>query len=570
VITPSEQTQMSQLSTQLQDALRFQQQGQPTLAERIYRQAITDAPTDPRPWSELGKLLHRHGHLQAALPMLQKAAALSRQPVHCFDLGRLLVDLKDYKAACDCFRAILKQQPKHLAARYHLCHTLYLAGHLDEAEAAFRRAIKDHPEQAVEVHSALGIVLHSQARTDEAIDSMQAAVNLRPDAIDSRVNLAEALRQQGRIDEAVAQFRESIARAPYSGSLWYKLADSIKFADPECADIAAMKAALDRSDQAGAGDQDRMYLAFALAKACDDCGLADLAFPMMVLANRLKRETFGYDPEQDRRMFASIKTRFTAELFAHPPQARADSPIRPVFIVGMPRSGTSLVEQILSCHPKVHACGERHELQWSIERVLQDSGIDDKTTLATLPTEVLQSIADTYLKHMGADADRPWLTNKLPFNFLYIGWIQLLFPNAVIVHCRRDPVYTCLSIYQRLFPSLDGFAYDLAELGRYYRSYEDLMQHWETIFSERILDVNYETLVAHQEQETRRLLAHCGLDWDPSCLSFHENRRIVSTASFEQVRRPLYADSIRRSDPYRKHLGTLLENLGPIDRNAPR
>lgn len=537
------------------------------MAERIFRQAITDFPTDARPWNLLGKLLHQYGHKRDALPLLQKAAALSRQPAHQFDLGSLLVDLKDYAGAGECFRVILKQQPKHLAARYHLGHTLYLAGRLDEAEAAFRRAIKDHPDQAANIYSALGIVLHSQERTAEAIEAMQKAVVLRPDHIDGHVNLAEALRQQGRIDEAVAEFREAIALAPHRGSLWHQLADSVRYTDARDPDILAMKATL---DQPAINDQDRMYLAFALAKAYDDCREADLAFPLMELANRLKRATFGYDPERDRQMFESIRSRFTAELFAHPPKSPPATTIRPVFIVGMPRSGTSLVEQILSCHPRVRARGERHDLQWSIERVLRASGLDEKATLGTIPPEVLQTIASAYLDGMNADENRPWLTNKLPFNFLYIGWIRLLFPDAPIIHCRRDPLDTCLSIYQRLFPSLDGFAYDQAELGRYYRAYADLMQHWETIFPGRIYAVEYESLVANQERETRSLLDYCGLDWDDSCLNFHEKRRIVSTASFEQVRRPLYADSVRRADAYRTHLGTLFEKLGPIARNDSR
>ncbi|MBI1195060.1 MAG: tetratricopeptide repeat protein [Gammaproteobacteria bacterium] len=537
------------------------------MAERIFRQVIVESPADPRAWNLLGKLLHQYGHSKDALPLLRKAAAISRQAAHQFDLGSLLVELKDYAGACECFRTILKQQPKHLASRYHLGHTLYLAGRLAEAEAAFRRAIKDHPDQAANIYSALGVVLHSQERTDDAIAAMQKAVALRPDYLDGHVNLAEALRQQGRIDEAVAEFRKAIALAPQRGSLWHQLADSVRYADPEDPDIAAMKAALEHP---GINDHDRMYLAFALAKAYDDCREADLAFPFMELANRLKRTTFGYDPERDRRMFDSIKTRFTAELFAQPPKSPPATAIRPVFIVGMPRSGTSLVEQILSCHPKVQARGERHDLQWSIERVLRESGLDEKNTLATIPTEVLQKIASAYLDGMGADENRPWLTNKLPFNFLYIGWVRLLFPDAPIVHCRRDPLDTCLSIYQRLFPSLDGFAYDQAELGRYYRAYTDLMQHWETIFPGRIYEVEYESLVANQKPETRRLLDYCGLDWDDSCLNFHEKRRIVSTASFEQVRRPLYSDSVRRADAYRRHLGTLLENLGPIARNDSR
>ncbi len=557
---------MNQLTTQLQDALRLQQQGQSALAERIYRKTIAEFPSEPRAWHLLGKLLHQHGHLKDALPMLQEAATLSRQPAHRFDLGRLLVDMGDHAGACNCFEDILKQQPRDLAARYHLGHTLYLAGKLNEAETAFRRAIKDHPAQAADIYSALGIVLHSQERTEEAIDAMRQAVKLRPNYLDGHVNLAEALRQQGHIPEAISQYREAIALAPHVGSLWHKLADSRRFTSPEDADIQSMTAALDRS---GTSDQDRMYLAFALGKAFDDCGLADLAFPLMTLANRIKRAAFTYDPENDRRMFASIKARFTAELFAQRRQPSEHSQTRPVFIVGMPRSGTSLVEQILSCHPKVQSCGERHELQWSIEHVLSAAKFDDETTLATLPADVLHSIATRYLARMDADSDRPWLTNKLPFNFLYIGWIQLLFPEAVVIHCRRDPLDTSLSIYQRLFPSLDGFAYDLAELGQYYRDYEDLMQYWERVLPEKIMTIDYEDLVTDQEAQTRHLLTHCGLDWDPSCLRFHEKRRIVSTASFEQVRRPLYTDSVHRADRYRKHLGTLLENLGPIDRNDP-
>ena len=306
-----------------------------------------------------------------------------------------------------------------------------------------------------------------------------------------------------------------------------------------------------------------------VAAAYDDAGDYDVAFGHYKAGNDLKKAASLYQADATSTYVDRVIATFGTEFFARMDRA-GSQPELPVFIVGMPRSGTTLVEQILASHPQVHGAGEldymRQITQALPERLAPDSVGGQQTfpeCAAKIDTALAERIAEEHLQHLrehSASALR--ITDKTPSNFLRLGLIALLFPKARIIHCQRDPLDTCLSCYFLRFGQGQAFAYDLDDLGRYYRDYARLMEHWRRVLPSPLLEVPYEALVADQEGWSRRLIAFLGLDWDDRCLAFYRSERQVKTASVWQVRQPVYASSIGRWRRYAKHLGPLFAALG--------
>jgi hypothetical protein len=297
---------------------------------------------------------------------------------------------------------------------------------------------------------------------------------------------------------------------------------------------------------------DAISAEFALAKALMDAGQVDAAFTRLASANAAHRARITHDSAADAAAMAAL-----AQAFADPVTAHPSGAARPIFIVGMPRSGTTLVEAMLGRHRAVHPGGELKHL----DMVLMDhcGGTPDPQRLASLDAPTLTLLADRYrqLSRNGV-ADGLRVTDKMPSNFRHCGLIARMFPDATIIHCRRDPHDTCLSIFATRFAQGQPFAYDLAELGTHYRAYRRLMAHWRTVLpASMLVEIDYEALVHDPEPQARRLLAACQLDWDPACLSPQHAAGPVRTASVNQVRQPIYTSSVERWRPYAKYLGAL-------------
>ncbi len=316
-----------------------------------------------------------------------------------------------------------------------------------------------------------------------------------------------------------------------------------------------MEAAL---DAAGLSGQDREHLHYALGKAYEDLGRPDDGLDQFLAGAALVRARTAYDEAATLEGFTHIATVFTQEMMA---RDEADAAPGPVFIVGMPRSGTTLAEQMLASHPQVHGAGERID----IPRIVAEFGARFPLGARDLGVADWDGIGGRYLS--GVWTPRPdalRVIDKMPGNFRYLGLIAMALPGAKIIHVKRDPADTCLSCFATLFRGAQPYSYDLAELGRYYRGYERLMAHWRSALPAGMMtEVAYEDLVADSERELRRLLAFLGLAWAPACLTFHETSRPVATASAAQVRRPLYATSIGRSRTHGSRLDPLLDALGP-------
>jgi tetratricopeptide (TPR) repeat protein len=363
------------------------------------------------------------------------------------------------------------------------------------------------------------------------------------------------LKTVGRLDEGIQAYRKAIAIKPTFGEAWWSLANlkTFKFEKP---DIAAMKVALDASTLS---DPDRFHLDFALGKALHDAGRTDEAFAHYSKANALRLKTHPYRAGSVTKVVDRCIEKFTAEAFAQR-QGGCDA-ADPIFIVSLPRSGSTLLEQILSSHSLVEGTTELQDIPNLVRKV----GTYPKDVLA-LDATARRELGEEYLKRASVQrrTDKPFFIDKLPNNWLYVPFIQLILPNAKIIDARRHPLSCCFSNFRQHFAQGQDFTYDLEDLGRYYSDYVRLMAHVDAVLPGRVHRVNYEGMVEDTENEVRALLDYCGLEFEPQVLEFYKTERAVRTPSSEQVRRPIYREATEEWRAYEPHLGPLKEALGSV------
>lgn len=450
-------------------------------------------------------------------------------------------------------------QPSQTAELLEPVLELYEKGNLQDAEAACRRALSISSASG-ELHRTLGRIVHDQHRVDEAVAHFEEAVRLNPTNPDGLTDLALSLGEQGRMSEALAAAGRALEIAPNHLGALYHLTQMKAFSagDPDL--LALEKLA---GEENAVSEESTHFLYFALAKAYEDVGDYDRAFTYLEQANTLRRKQVKYNVEEDIRVMDETAQVFTDALLSSLGSVGSESEL-PILIVGMPRSGTTLVEQILASHPAVHGAGELELLRQLAVAVgvLNEEGAVFPAGALHLGADDFRRLGEGYVGRLQALApDATRITDKLPFNFLYLGMARLMLPRASIIHCVRDPIDTCLSCYKSNFATVP-VSFDLEDLGRYYRAYEKLMAHWSrTLPPGSILEVNYERLVDDVEQGARQIISHCGLEWDDRCLDFHSTKRVVQTWSFAQVRRPIYRNAIGRWRRYENHLGPLVAGL---------
>jgi len=555
-------------------------------------------PTLPELDARIGALALQLGRIETACAALGRA--IERTPdvaeLHC-NLAAALGVLGRHEEAVGCFERALALKPDFAPAHNDLGNALQNLARFDDAVSHYREALQLQPGY-VDAYNNLGIALSALGRHEDAIASYRAALALAPTAPDTHVNMGTALNGLGREVEALAWFDQAlaldpananayanrglslkvlgqldaaravleraVALAPRSPRHYLALADCRRFApgDPL---VAAMEALA--REQATLPVGERICLGFALAKALADMGEPARGFEHLSAANGLKRRQIAYDEAGTLAGFARLADVFTPETM----RARAGAGARgatPVFIVGMPRSGTTLVEQILANHPSVHGAGELETLPRAVAALNTHAREQAAGAYPALLRDVApQSLVDLGMRYLAETValapDAARITDKLPLNFVHVGLIHWALPDARVIAVERDPVDTCLSCYSKLFVGNHPYAYDLGELGRYHRGYQDVMALWRSVLPDGVLlTVRYEDVVADLEGAARRIVAHCGLDWHPGCLAFHEATRAVRTASLVQVRQPLYREALGRAAPYRHLLGPLLDGLG--------
>lgn len=494
---------------------------------------------------------------------IQMRDAVPRQEADCFgdDPAAIRAQARSAAARGDrltAFRlhiAALERDPDNAEGHFELGVLLFGIGETEAAIAALATAARLAPGNS-QVRHNLGLALAKGGDSVRARAELAEAVRLAPAEATFLRSLALLDLSLGRSSDAESGFRQLIACDPRDSMAHRNLARLARYAsdDPHIAQMEMLV------DGGGLTPDAGIDLGFALFEALGKAGLHARAFRRLEAANRLRRQKFPYNAAAERLVFAQLSDTLDQAFFRQAPAAVSDDS-GPVFIVGMPRSGTTLVEQILASHPEVAPGGESVAMTDVVRHFLITSDAPGLSlSPSTLSAERREEMRSFYLSAMQDVAGRaPRFTDKMPLNFRWVGIIAAILPEARFVHCRRDPVETCFSIHSSYFASGGNrYSHDLDDLADYYRQYRRLMAHWHAVLPGRILDVDLADVVGDQEGETRRLLDFLGLGFDPRCMDFHANGSPVATLSSMQVRRPVYGGHSDRLTPYLPYLGPLL------------
>ncbi len=530
-------------------------QGRFPEAFQILQQAFRFSPNNPEVLLEIGLTLLRGGKIPEAASAFEQAVRQVPDNAQAhYHLAEALQAQGLLDRALAHFQRSAQLEPRSVSAHISLNQMLLQKqGREREAEQSLRRALQIHPNEAP-LYFGLAVALMFQGRYDEALSAVAQGLRLQPDDPKGLLNAANIYERKGDLDEAYKRIRLLIDRGQADEvaiSVLLRLCQRYDCCD-EAIDLATR-----RIVTGGMAPQFEQALHYALAALSDKRGAYDDAFSHYARANALANVTF--DRQGNGAKVDAIINAFGAEMMRKTPRA-ANRSERPVFIVGMPRSGTTLVEQILASHPEVFGAGELVEITNLV--CSMPAGFYPKY-IGNIRQESLDELAGNYLAclaRLSPEAKR--VTDKMPSNFFHLGLIALLLPGARVIHCRRHPLDTCLSVFFQNFGSSHPYATKLADIAFFYKEYQRLMTHWQQVLDLPMLEVDYEELVSDQERVSRAMVAFCGLDWDDRCLQFHKTERYITTASYDQVRRPMYASSKARWKNYEKYLGPLQEALG--------
>ena len=532
--------------------------------------------------------LYTNGKIQDAI---DKIKALNEkypnEPLLFNLIGACYKELNQLEGAAKMFEIALSLKPKYAEAHFNLGVIHQALINLDDAVLSYKSAIEITPNYP-DAHNNLGVVLYELGQLEASIESLDWAVAYKHDFSEAHNNLGRSLNDYGRVDAAINSFEKAIlynpnyAKAHFNlalafkdlgnkqgflknievslnirpkwGAAHYHLSQVKEFKknDPK---ILEMHLLLDRTDL---DIMDRINLNFALASAYEDIKKYNEQFKYLNEGNRLRKEELNYSIDRDLKLFTRIK-----EAFNPPPSivnipSSFDRPLRPIFIIGMPRSGTSLVHQILDSHHEVYGAGELNNLNKSVFPFIKENNKQDESGFSE---HKLLAIRKQYLNSLSSlKVQESIIVDKMPLNFRYVGFILTAFPEAKILHMKRDPMAICWSIYKSFFNG-NAYSFNQEDLATYYAFYKELMEFWNKLFPNKIYDVYYENLTADQELETRKLLKYCDLDWDKNCLDFHINKTAVKTTSSMQVRQKMYQGSSRVWKKYEAYLQPLIKGL---------
>ncbi|MGI9221460.1 MAG: sulfotransferase, partial [Woeseiaceae bacterium] len=470
----------------------------------------------------------------------------------CFSLGRL-------QQAETHFRRALELKPDYAVAHNNLGNALKSLGMPLDAVASYQKATDLSPGYLA-AHKNLAAVLNSLGEYSAALESLQTARQINPESAEVHNDIGVALSVLGNVEQAMQSFETALEIRPDYAEAHRNLSEVRAYQSGDL-QIEQMQTLL---RQGGQSAGDTALLNFALGKACGDIGEYDRAFSCIAAGNRLLKDESRYDISNDQKIMGDIKARFASDVAELSSVENSDQTSqRPIFILGMPRSGTSLVEQILASHSQVYGAGEIGLLGQAVEPRIQ--------TADPLQQSDLEAIRASYLSGLAEFAGKqPFVTDKLPSNFLRIGFIRAALPDARIIHVIRDARATCWSIYKNYFSGGgNDFSHDLVDVAEYYNLYCDLMSFWHERYPGEIYDLNYESLTENQSDESRRLIDYLGLEWEEQCLEFHKSERAVRTASFNQVRQEMYQGSSEAWRNYKKYIGPMLEILGAGSDSRP-
>jgi len=526
-------------------------------AESFCQQVLTNEPENSEALKLSGIIAMNTGDFGRAVQAFSRVVVLRPDSASdYYNLGLAYINTGDSVSSAQNLQKSLELQPGLACAYADLCMALTQCGDNEAAISAGEKAVSLLPDSHV-AHYNLGRAYDEWKKFDYAIKHYQKAAALFPDHPGIQLSLAVSYTDMGNVQAALECYRKIIELYPEDVEAYRQLARINKFTSPDHKDVRKLKAIL---SEPWLKDTDKISIYFALGKVYQDCKLYDEAFAYYEQANRLQDVNARFVPEELADYITSIINVSSGVILREKSALGSDSKM-PVFIVGVPRSGTSLVEQILSSHQDVFGAGE---LDWFSNTANNIS--NNLNTVQTYPQCVVEldktgidKLASDYLSYLRSHAgDELMVINKMPGNFLHLALIHILFPNARIIHCRRDPRDSCISMYTEYFPDAVPYSYDLLKLGAFYKQYERIMNHWRSVIpASSMIEIDYENLVKDQVRESRRLVKFIGLEWDDSCVDFHRKSRRVHTASDLQVKRPMYSSSIGRWKHYEKHLEAL-------------
>ena len=526
-----------------------------------YRQVLKIAPDYLEALNNLGAVLTELDKPEEAIAELIKVIrARPQYPDAHSNIGNAFMAMEDFDKALAAFNKTLALSPDNQGAVMGLARVYKEQEKLDEARAAADRALQLDSNKA-EAHSLSGEIYTKTEQYPQAEAAFHNALALDENLLSAHLGMGQLQMELGQLDDSQASFQKAMEIDPneIAPHVFMAQVKKIKKDDPTLERLESEARKLDAMSGTKA-----MSLHFALGKAYDDLKKPDEAFPHFAAGCRLKRARIQYSADNFDSACTNIREFFSKETIDRL-RGGGDPSNAPIFVLGMPRSGTTLTETIIASHPDVHGAGELHDLL-----SIANQPIPGKLTEG-FPLS-MRDITPDDLTRAGAryvaglrerNPSAKHITDKMPANFLAVGMIHLMLPNAKIVHIKRNAADICLSCFTKLFNHSQYHSYDLTELGRYYVNYAKLMEHWRNVLPEgAFLDVQYEELVADKEAQTCRLIEYCGLEWNDACLESHKNERSIKTASVTQVRQPVYTSSVERWRRYEKHLQPLFEALG--------
>lgn len=563
-------------------------------AIKHYRNSQSLKPDVAETYNNLGYTLQQLGRHDEAVEQFRKALVINRDYPEAYNnLGNALQSLKKPREAIQHYRQALLLRPKffeahnglasalttlnlHTEAIKHCEMALAIAPNSPEAHINFANALGaiDRPQDALahyqkaiasdpynpEPYTRASFAFYRLGKIQEAITACEKALALKPDHAGALAQLGTSLRALGRMNEATQYYEKAIASMPSEVGIYHSLVNSKRMTVDD-QHFIAVKELADKIDTFDTENQ--ISLHFALGKAFDDVSDYQRSFQHFLKGNALKRREFvEYDEVDSLMRFERISSTFSSEMFQERKNFGDPSNV-PIFIVGMPRSGSTLVEQVLASHPRIFGAGELREFGNLANNIVGPEASTFPEAAIFLSSEEVRNFGAQYLSSircLAPVAER--ITDKMPGNFLNVGLIHLALPNARIIHTRRNLRDIAMSCFSTLFAVGQAHTYDLAELGRYLRAYEKIMNHWRKVLPEgTMIEVEYEKMVGNLEAEARLIIEHCGLQWDDACLSFYKNSRPVLTASVAQVRQPVYNKSVGRWRRYESELQPLLRAL---------